>query len=327
MFAVYATGTDPVDPLSRLGVGEVDETVAPAGWVTVHVRAASVNHHDLWALRGSAPSEFASPLVLGTDAAGVTDDGREVIVHTVIADPARGGGDETKDPQRSLLSEIHPGTFAGRVHVPVGNLVPKPAELSWEEAACLPTAWLTAYRMLTTHGHAMPGQTVLVQGAGGGVATAVVALGRSMGLTVWVTSRDAATRSWALERGAERAFEPGAALPHDVDLVVETVGAATWQHSVDSVRFGGRIVVAGVTTGAMPPADLLSILAKVVTVQGSVLGTVDELGLLSTMLVNTGIRPVIDRVLPLRDAGTALATMADGAVRGKIVLIPPSVAA
>lgn len=322
MFAVYATGTDPTSPLSCLEVGDLPEPCTPADWVTVHVRAASVNHHDLWALRGAERATHPVPVILGTDAAGVTDDGREVIVHTVLADPERGGGDETKDPQRSLLSEIHPGTFAERVRVPARNLVDKPAELTWEEAACLPTAWLTAYRMLTSHGHSVPGQTVLVQGAGGGVSTAATALGRALGLRVWVTSRDADKRAFALATGADRAFSPGESLPHPVDVVIETVGAATWQHSVDSVRFGGRIVVSGITSGAMPPADLLSILAKVVTVQGSVLGTVDELRLLCEWLVVSGVRPVIDRVLPMSESRKALDLMGTGQLRGKIVLMP-----
>ncbi len=321
MFAVYAMGCDPASPLSRLGVGDIDEQETPQEWVTVHVRAASVNHHDLWTLKGGVAEDFAKPIILGTDASGVTDDGREVIVHAIIANPDRGDGDETKDPQRSLLSEVFPGTFADSVRVPARNLVDKPKELSWAEAACLPTAWLTAYRMLTTHGHGMPGEIMLVQGAGGGVSTALIALGHSMGLRVWVTSRDPEKRAWALGLGAERSFAPGVLLPQAVDLVMETVGAATWQHSLDSVRFGGRIVVSGITSGAMPPADLLSVLAKVVTIQGSVMGTPSELRLLSEFLVASSVRPIIDRVLPMTDAREALNHMESGAMRGKIVLM------
>ncbi len=320
MFAVTATGASADDPLSCLAVGEVEPMPTPDEWVTVHVRAAGVNHHDLWTLRGPAPAHL--PMVLGTDAAGVTDDGREVIVHAVLGDPDRGHGDETRDPGRHLLSELVPGTFAERVRVPARNLVDKPAELTWAEAACLPTAWLTAYRMLTTHGRAVPGETVLVQGAGGGVATAAVLLGKAMGLRVWATSRDAAKRDWIVGLGADAAFAPGEPLPEPVDLVIETVGAATWQHSVDSVRFGGRIVVSGITSGPMPPADLLSILAKVITVQGSVMGTPAELDALCRFLVLTGVRPVIDSVWPMADAGKALSIMDDGQMRGKVVLVP-----
>ena len=320
MLAACATGANAEDPLSCLAVMDVPDVPCPEGWVTVNVKAAALNHHDLWTLRGPAPASL--PMVLGTDGAGVTDDGREVIIHAVLADADRGFGDETCDPQRHLLSELVPGTLAARVHVPARNVVAKPAELTWEEAACLPTSWLTAYRMLTTHGQVLPGQTVLVQGAGGGVSTAAVLMGKAMGLRVWVTSRDAEKRDWIRSLGANAAFAPGERLPEPVDLVIETVGAATWQHSVDSVRFGGRIVVSGITTGPMPPADLLSILAKVITVQGSVMGTPAELAAMSNFLVETGVRPVIDSVLPIQDTAQGLQRMADSAMRGKVVILP-----
>ncbi len=146
MFAVYADRAEPRDPLSALVVGERPEPVVPPGWVAVRVRAASINHHDLWTLRGVGIATDAFPMILGCDAAGIDPQGREVVVHSVIGE----GPDETLDPARTLLSEKHQGTFADMVAVPATNVVPKPAELSWAEAACLPTAWLTAYRMLVT---------------------------------------------------------------------------------------------------------------------------------------------------------------------------------
>jgi NADPH:quinone reductase-like Zn-dependent oxidoreductase len=172
MFAVTATTVDAADPLGGLTLGDVPDTVVPEGWVRVHVRAASLNHHDLWSLRGVGLPADRLPMILGCDAAGVLDDGTSVVVHGVIGDPVAGGGDETLDPRRTLLSELHPGTFAETVAVPARNIVTKPEELSWAEAACLPTAWLTAYRMLATKSGLRVGDTVLVQGAGGGVATA-----------------------------------------------------------------------------------------------------------------------------------------------------------
>src|SRR5205814_1110818 len=132
-------------------------------------------------------------------------------------------------------SEKHPGTLAEKVAVPRRNLVPKPAELSFEEAACLPTAWLTAYRMLFTRGHVVPGMTVLVQGAAGGVATAVVVLASAAGARVWVTSRSEEKRQHALGLGADAAFESGTRLPERVDAVMETVGQATYGHSIRSL--------------------------------------------------------------------------------------------
>jgi len=240
MFAVYASSFSADAPLDSLTVGERPEPQVPDGWTTVQVRAAALNHHDVWSLRGVGLREDALPMILGCDAAGVDEDGNEVVVHAVVSDPAW-SGDETLDPKRSLLSERHQGTFADRVAVPRRNLVPKPAGLSFEEAACLPTAWLTAYRMLFTQSGLRPGDTFLVQGAGGGVATALIKLGRAAGLRVYVTSRSEDKRSRALELGAHEAFESGARLPQRVDAVMETVGAATWSHSVKSLRPGGTI--------------------------------------------------------------------------------------
>src|ERR671914_366610 len=211
MLAVYAASTNADDPLAALEVGERPDPEPQDGWTTVDVRAASLNHHDLWSLRGVGLPEDRLPMILGCDAAGVDADGNEVIVHSVIADDDL--GDETLDPKRSLLSELHPGTFAERVAVPRRNLVPKPESLSFEEAACLPTAWLTAYRMLFVKSGLQPGQTVLVQGAAGGVASAAIALGRAGGMRVWATSRDERKREFALETGAHEAFESGARLP------------------------------------------------------------------------------------------------------------------
>ncbi len=260
------------------------------------------------------------PMILGCDAAGVDEDGNEVIVHAVIGDPDRGGGDETLDPKRSLLSERHPGTFAEKVAVPRRNLVPKPKELSFEEAACLPTAWLTAYRMLFDKSGLQPGSTILVQGAGGGVATALIALGAAAGYRVWATSRSEAKRKRALELGADAVFESGARLPERVDGVMETVGQATWAHSVKSLRPGGRIVTCGATTGQQPGAELNRVFFTQLSVVGSTMGTRDQLVRLARFLAVTGTRPPIDRVLPLSEARQGLAAMAAGDLFGKIVL-------
>src|SRR5881392_1921669 len=164
--------------------------------------------------------EERMPMILGTDAAGLDEDGNEVVVHGVVASPGW-TGDETLDPKRSLFSELHQGTMAEKVAVPKRNLLPKPPELSFAEAACLPTAWLTAYRMLFTRGRVVPGQTVLIQGAGGGVATAATVMAAASGARVWVTARSEEKRAHALQLGADQAFEPGARLPERVDAVLE----------------------------------------------------------------------------------------------------------
>ncbi|HWJ10549.1 MAG TPA: zinc-binding dehydrogenase [Nocardioides sp.] len=321
MFAVYADSfaSSADDPLTGLVVGERPDPVAPEGWTTVTVKAASLNHHDLWSLRGVGLREEALPMILGCDAAGYDEDGNEVVVHAVISDPAW-TGDETFDPRRSLLSERHQGTLADQVIVPRRNIVPKPASMSFEEAACLPTAWLTAYRMLFTQGGLKAGDTVLVQGAGGGVATALIALARAGGLRVLATSRDEAKRTKALELGAHEVFESGARLPVKVDAVMETVGRATWSHSVRALRPGGKIVISGTTSGPkLDDAELTRIFFLQLSVIGSTMGNRDELASLVTMLDATGVRPVIDRVLPMTEAREGFAAMAGGDVFGKIV--------
>ncbi|HEU4910970.1 MAG TPA: zinc-binding dehydrogenase [Actinomycetes bacterium] len=322
MLAATAVRLDPDDPLAALQVGEHPDPVPRDGWVTVRLRAASLNQHDVWSLRGVGLSEDRLPMVLGCDGAGVDEQGNEVVVHAVVGDPDW-RGDETLDPRRTLLSEKYDGTLADLVQVPRRNLVPKPAGLSFEEAACLPTAWLTAYRMLFTQAGVQPGSTVLVQGAGGGVATALVGLGRAAGLRMWVTSRDEAKRARAVELGAAQAFETGARLPERVDAVMETVGAATWEHSLKSLRQGGTVVVSGATGGHHASTDLRRVFFLQQRIVGSTMGTREELERLVRMLAETGVRPVVDSVLPLEEAAEGLRRLASGDVFGKIVLSRP----
>jgi NADPH:quinone reductase-like Zn-dependent oxidoreductase len=318
MLAAYASAANPDDPLSSITVGERPEPEVPTGWTTVTVRAASLNHHDLWSLRGVGLPQDRLPMILGCDAAGVDEDGREVVVHSVISDESW-LGDESLDPRRSLLSERYQGTFAERVAVPRRNLIAKPPELSFEEAACLPTAWLTAYRMLFTRGRVIPGQTILVQGATGGVATAAIVLANAAGIRVWVTARSEEKRAHALELGAEQAFEPGARTPERVDAVIETVGGATWAHSVRVLKPGGTLVVAGATTGDASPAELTRIFFLQLTVAGSTMGTRAELERLIAFCTQKNLRPEIDRTLPLAQAREGFAAMLDGSFVGKIV--------
>ena len=319
MFAVYASSFSSEDPMSGLVVGERPDPVASDGWTTVTVKAASLNHHDLWSLRGVGLREEALPMILGCDAAGLDEDGNEVVVHAVISSPGW-TGDETFDPKRSLLSERHQGTFADKVVVPKGNVVPKPASLSFEEAACLPTAWLTAYRMLFTQGGLKAGDSVLVQGAGGGVATACITLARAAGLRVWATSRDEGKRARALEIGAHEVFESNGKLPGKVDAVMETVGRATWSHSIRSLRPGGSIVISGTTSGPkLDDAELTRIFFLQLRVIGSTMGTRGELASLVQLLDATGTRPLIDRTLPMDQATEGFAAMAEGDVFGKVV--------
>jgi NADPH:quinone reductase-like Zn-dependent oxidoreductase len=322
MRAAVATVFDANNPVVGLTIGEHVGKAHPDGWVRVNVKAASLNHHDVWTLRGVATPESNLPIVLGGDAAGVTDDGREVVVHSVIGDGSAFGGDETLDPRRSLLSEVYDGTLATEVWVPAENLIDKPAFLSFDEAACLPTAWLTAYRMLFTRAQLDKGHTVLIQGAGGGVATALIMLAHAAGATVWVTSRDEAKRAHALTLGADEAFEPGAKLPGKADCVMESVGEATWSHSLRSLRPGGRLVVCGATSGPNPPADLNRVFFLQLQVMGSTMGTKQELIDLMNFMERTGVRPPIQTVYSLDDADKAIERMASGDVQGKLVIRP-----
>jgi NADPH:quinone reductase-like Zn-dependent oxidoreductase len=318
VLAVYAAEIDRDDPLRGLRIGERPEPELAPGWTTVTVRAASLNHHDLWSLRGVGLSEDRLPMILGCDAAGIDEDGNEVVVHAVITDDSW-RGDETLDPSRSLLSERYQGALAEHVAVPRRNLVPKPPELTFPEAACLPTAWLTAYRMLFTRGQVVPGMTVLVQGAGGGVATALTVLASAAGARVWVTGRSEAKRAQARTLGADQVFESGARLPERVDAVMETVGKATWGHSVRSLKPGGTLVISGATSGDTEAAELSHIFFRQLSVIGSTMGTRDELGRLINFCVERDIRPVIHASFPLSEAAEGFQALLEGDVVGKIV--------
>lgn len=320
MLAVRCLSQSKDDPLAGLDVSDIAPPEVPEGWVRVNVRAAALNHHDLWSLKGVGLAADRLPMTLGCDGAGTLDDGTEVLIHAVVGDPAAGGGDETLDPRRTLLSELHQGTLSEQVMVPARNVVPKPTGIGWEEATCLPTAWLTAYRMLTTRSGLSSTGTVLVQGAGGGVATAAIMLAKALGHTVFCTSRDESKRARALELGADAVFNSGERLPEKVDVAIETVGAATWEHSLRALRPGGRIVVSGATSGPNPPADLNRVFFLQLSVIGSTMGTREELIDMLSLVESSGVRPPIDDVRPLSDARASFERLASGETFGKLVL-------
>jgi NADPH:quinone reductase-like Zn-dependent oxidoreductase len=320
MRAVYASAIDPDSPLDGLVVGDRPDPEIPDGWTRVAVKAGSLNHHDLWTLRGVGIKAEQLPMILGCDAAGIDEStGEEVVVHAVINQPGW-EGDDTVDPKRSLLSERYQGSLADYVVVPKRNVVPKPAELSFAEAACLSTAWLTAYRMLFVKSGLRPGQTVLVQGASGGVASACISMARAAGFHVLATARTPAKQAKALELGAHEAFASGERLPVKVDAVMETVGEATYSHSARALKPGGRIVISGATSGPNPPADLNRFFFLQLELVGSTMGTKAELADLIAFLRATGLRPHIDRVIPVEQARDGLAAMESGDLVGKIVL-------
>jgi NADPH:quinone reductase-like Zn-dependent oxidoreductase len=317
--AAVAVSQDPNDPLAGLVLATRPDPEARPGWTRVKVKAASLNPHDTWTLRGIGHPAERIPIVLGCDAAGVTEDGRDIVVYPVMGDAARGGGDSTLDPQRALLSETIDGTLADYIMLPESMIVPKPASLSFAEAACLGVAWGTAYRMLFTRAGVKAGDRVLVQGASGGVASAAIALARAAGARVYATARSEHKREFALRCGAVQAFEPGARLPERVDAVIETVGEATWAHSLRALRPGGTVVVAGATSGGMPPADLQRVFYQQLRVIGSTGCTRPEFEALLRLLDTTGVRPPLETIA-FEQIPVGFRRLLEGDVLGKIVV-------
>ena len=320
MKAIVATHGDPDNPLAALAIVDRPEPETKPGWVKVEIKAAALNHHDLWTLKGQATPSENLPIVLGSDGAGVTEDGFPVIVHAVIGDPS--GGDETLDPNRSLLSEKFDGTFAKYVLVPEYNLIPKPEWLTFEQAAVLPTAWLTAYRMLFKKAQLTVGYTVLIQGATGGVSSALISLAKAAQIRVWVTGRSPEKLQRALDLGADAVFETNTKLPEKVDAVMETVGQATWAHSLRSLKPGGRVIVSGATTGANPTADLNRVFFLQLQIIGSTMGSKSDFIELIDFLKQTGLRPDVHQTYKFSQIHEAMAKINSGEVSGKLVLLP-----
>ncbi|MBW3089460.1 zinc-binding dehydrogenase [Bifidobacterium miconisargentati] len=328
MKAVYASTVNPAEPLTALEVGERPEPQPRPYWSTVSVKAATVNHHDLWSLQGVGLAAEQTPMILGTDAAGILDEdipgkhglkaGSEVVLYTFVGTDGAG---VAPGERRTILSEKYPGTLAEKTAVPSANVFAKPANLTMAEAAALGTSWLTAYSMLFNAANVKPGDTVLIQGAGGGVSTAAIQLAHAAGLEVFVTSRSEAKRAKALELGADAAFEAGARLPRKVDAVIESVGSATWSHSVKSVRPGGTIAICGATTGDQPGAELTRIFFQDIRVQGNTMGSREDFARLLRLVEHADLHPAIDSVYTGLDAAPeAFARMVGGDMFGKIVL-------
>jgi NADPH:quinone reductase-like Zn-dependent oxidoreductase len=293
-------GIDERDPLSQLKLQDGWPEPEPGpGQVRIKLAATSVNMHDLWTLRGVGARPDSFPKILGCDIVGWDPAGREVMVTGAFGDPDAGGGDETFDPGRTLISEDLPGSFAEHTVVPARNVIAKPAWLPFREAACLNVAWSTTYRALFTRARALPGERVLVQGAGGGVSTAAISMARAAGLYVIATSRSEQKRARALELGAHEAVPTGERLREPVDLVMETVGAATFEHSLRSLRPGGRIVTAGATTGSDLKLDLPRVFYRQLSIIGSTAATRSETLRMLAFMHASKLRPAIDSVFPL----------------------------
>lgn len=320
MRAAVATSQNLDNPLEGLSLQDMPDPEVPTGWARVRLISASLNPHDVWTLRGVGHPAERIPMILGCDGSGYTDDGQPVIIYPVVADAARGMGDMTMDPQRSIISELYNGTFAEYITVPESSLIPKPEWLSFDEAAAMGIAWGTAYRMLFTRAGLTAGDRVLVQGSSGGVASAAISLAKAAGATVYVTVRDERKRQFALDLGADKAFEPGARLPQRVDIVVETVGEATWSHSLKSLRPGGTVVICGATSGPNANADLNRIFYQQLSIIGSTTCTLAEFYNCLRVMEESGARPTIDHVVDLEHIHQGFESLIEGNNLGKIVV-------
>jgi NADPH:quinone reductase-like Zn-dependent oxidoreductase len=292
MFAVYAKEANATNPLASVVVGERPEPVVPEGWVPVRMTHASLNRHDIFTLMGvTAQREpIPFPMILGNDGAGLLDNGTPVVIYPLIgSDGWR--GDETLDPAWHVFSELVPGTMADYVAVPRRNAIPMPEGLSLVNAALLGTAWLTAYRALFTKSGLKPGETLLVQGASGGMATALIQLGRAAGFKVWATTLNEEGRKIALRLGADAVFATNEELPQRVDAVVDNVGKVTWAHSLRSLRRGGTLVVNGITTRGIAETDLRRIFVDQFDIRGTIMGTLEEMNAMISFIVTTGYSP------------------------------------
>ena len=288
------------------------------GEVVVSLRAASLNHLDIW-IRKGLPS-VPKPRILGADGAGVrTDTGEEVVIN-----PGLEHGDRIL-----VIGEHMDGTHAQLVAVPEANLYPLPAGLSLEEATAFPLVFETAYRMLVTKAGLQEGEWVLLWGIGSGVATAGLAIAKALGAKALVTSSSDAKLEKARELGADATVNHAEADVVEavkeatggagVDVVLEHVGEATWQRSLQAARAGGRIAVCGATTGPNPPAALHRIWWKQLTIYGSTVGTKEDFEGVYALIASGRARPVVDAVLPLEEARAGHERLEAGEQFGKIV--------
>ena len=326
---------------------EVMELLKPepaAGEVRIALKTAALNHLDIWIRRGRPGLQMRFPHIQGSDAAGIVDavgDGvtRVKVGDEVVVNPglscgvceACQKGQHSECPDFSLLGVSRPGTYAEYVTVPEVNVQSKPAYLNWEEAAAFPLAYLTAWRMLFSRAQLRPGESVLIHGIGGGVALAALQLATGAGATCIVTSSSEDKLARAKEFGAvaginyarsESVAKEVLALSdgRGVDVVVDSVGGATWPINMEATRKGGRITHCGVTGGPEVQANINPIYWRQLSILGSTMGSNDDFYQLVRTMEAAELRPVIDKVFPLDEAREAQGRMDRGEQFGKIVL-------
>lgn len=324
----------------RLVVGERPLPEPQAGWVRVAVRAAALNQLDIFVLKGLPGVDL--PHIGGADGAGVVEAIGEGVTgiavgQEVVFDPGVScghctaclAGEQSLCASFGLLGEHRDGTLAEAVLVPALSVAPRPAHLSWEEAAAFPLTFLTAWRMLFTRARLTAGETVLIHGIGGGVSLACLVLAKLAGARVLVTSRSAAKLERALALGADEAMPSNDQVAREakrrtgdrgVDLVVDSVGAATWLLSLKAARRGGRIVTCGATSGPNPAEEIRLIFWNQLSILGSTMGSREDWRRLVETVVANRLRPVVDSVHPLVDGRAAYERMVQAEQFGKIVV-------
>ncbi|MBI1320300.1 MAG: zinc-binding dehydrogenase [Candidatus Hydrogenedens sp.] len=340
MRAVYIEANGGIE---QLRTGDLPKPQPGPGEVLVAVRAAALNHLDIWIRKGRPGLTLSFPHVLGSDAAGTIAEtgpgvsqvqvGDEVVINPGISCMRCEWclrGEQSECASFGILGAARQGAFAEYVVVPEVNVQSRPAHLSWEEAAALPLAHLTAWRMLFSRGQLRSGETVLIHGIGGGVAIAGLQLATAAGASVIVTSSSEDKLQRAAELGAAQGINYASANVAErvaeltggrgVDLVLDTVGASTWPLNFQVARKGGRIVHCGVTAGATVEANISALYARHLTVMGSTMGSQEDFRRLLRFVGSTGLRPVVDSAVPLEEAVAQQTRMEQGGQFGKLVL-------
>jgi NADPH:quinone reductase-like Zn-dependent oxidoreductase len=307
------------------------------GEVLVQLKAAALNRRDVWIRLGMQMADRL-PLIPGSDGAGlVAELGAEVegvkVGDAVVINPALHWGDreDRPSPEFRILGGPDPGTYAEFIVVPAENLFPKPSPLSLEEAAAMPLASLTAWRAVITRGQVKPGEWVVVLGIGGGVATSALLIARVAGASVIATSSSQAKLERARELGADHTVdytsEDWERIVRErtgggADVIIDSVGQATWGKALGALRPGGRLVSFGATTGRTTEVDIRHVFWNHLSILGTTLGSPQEFASMLSLYESGRLRPVVDSVFPLREAAAAHGRMDAGRQFGKIVLVP-----
>ena len=329
--------------LDKVKLTDIAKPGLAAGEVLIQVKSAALNHLDIWVRKGRPGVKLSMPHVLGSDGAGVVSEigagvegiavGDEVLINPGLScgkcEYCR-RGEQSECVSFGVLGMVSPGTFAEYVAVPAGNVYRKPAHLNFDESAALPLAYVTAWRMLMTRAGLKPGQTLLIHGIGGGVALAALQLAKLAGAVVIVTSSSDEKLKRAEQLGANNRINyktndvasavRDITVGRGVDVVFETVGAATWPVDFACVRRGGKIVICGVTSGAKADTNLHALYWNQVTVMGSAMGSNEDFRGMLSAISAVKLKPVVDSVFTLDRFYEAVTRMEQGAQFGKIVL-------